>query len=811
MIVRVTRVATGVPGFANETKPLAASNIFISISDLLGDAMLIYRCWFPWGDHRWVVLPLALPAIAGFACMLQSIHFVLSVSPTSPVPPAVVVPLTTAGFALPLCTNVMATALIILRIWQLTGQSAWSSSLNSSRRRADVSSRVTAMFVESGLLYLAAQLVFVVLIAIKHPAQAVLAVIAIQIYGITPKLIVIRGAAGYPTGTVVGIASEMVWTPTLKETFNDPPTAFDSADEKQPKSTAGALWALAVLYVVWKASALVRGRANTLAAIAGPAKENWLTGNFHRIFKDGLRYNLDLFRRYGSVIKVHGMLGVEQLLVYDPLALQHILVKDADAFEETDMFIETNKLLFGDGLISTLGQQHRKQRKLLNPVFSLANLRAVLPRIQPIANELVDRLRSGLPQDGGAVEMDLLPWLRMGTIEYVGRGILGIDFNCLDPAKASDYVNAISTVHHQGAATPPFRTMGSLRELREMARLMDKAARQMFLSKKAEVENAGHDLEGSTTDLMSIMIRANSSTEDSARLSEDELVGQINTFALAGQETTTSALARLLWVLAQEPPAQTRLRSEVREAKITHARASGMNESEWQRVSLPYDVLIGLPYLDAVVRETLRLYPSTNMMYRVATKDATLPLHRPIRSSTGEELSTVYVPKGTNVIISILGANRNTHVWGPDANEWRPERWLAPASESDNAENRAPRDLDFGDESVMSATLGPDASSESKNVRYPGVFGSMMTFLGGSRACLGFKFAEMEIKQILATLISTMHFDLPSAVDEQGERKEVYWRIDGLQVPVVRPPHGDLRTAQAPFDIRLVKDEDFLL
>ncbi|KAJ2989654.1 hypothetical protein NUW54_g8712 [Trametes sanguinea] len=65
--------ATGVPGFANETKPLAASDIFISISDLLGDAVLIYRCWFLWGDHRWIVLPLALPAIAGFgACSHNS-------------------------------------------------------------------------------------------------------------------------------------------------------------------------------------------------------------------------------------------------------------------------------------------------------------------------------------------------------------------------------------------------------------------------------------------------------------------------------------------------------------------------------------------------------------------------------------------------------------------------------------------------------------------------------------------------------------------------------------------------------------------
>ncbi|KAI9065301.1 cytochrome P450 [Trametes sanguinea] len=597
-------------------------------------------------------------------------------------------------------------------------------------------------------------------------------------------------------------------------------------------SFLGAFWALVVLYVVWKASALVQSRATTLTAIVGPAKEHWLTGNFHRIFKDGLEYNLELFRRYGGLIKVHGMLGVEQLLVCDPLALQHILVKDADAFEETDMFIETNKLLFGEGLISTLGEQHRKQRKLLNPVFSLANLRAVLPRIQPIAEELVERLRSGLPPDRSAAEVDLLPWLRMGTIEYVGRGILGIDFNCLDPAKASDYVNAISNVQHvaiRALLLRPFvpwvvRNLSlywrnklvdwspfpALRELREMSRLMDTSARKMFLMKKAEVEHVGDGHEGSTNDLMSIMIRANASTQDKARLTEDELVGQINTFALAGQETTTSALARLLWVLAQDPQAQARVRREVKEAKTTHARASGMNESDWQRVSLPYDVLIGLPYLDAVVRETLRLYPSTNMMYRVATKDATLPLHHPVRSSTGEKLSTVFVPRGTNVIISILGANRNTHVWGPDANEWRPERWLTMTSGPKGGQHVASRDLEFGDESVLSVYPAPGTSPESKQVRYPGVFGSMMTFLGGSRACLGFKFAEMEIKQILSTLISTMHFDLPAAMDAQGARKEVYWRMDGLQVPVVRPPHGDLRTAQAPFDIRPVRDEDFL-
>lgn len=91
----------------------------------------------------------------------------------------------------------------------------------------------------------------------------------------------------------------------------------------------------------------------------------------------------------------------EQLIVSDPRALQHIVVKDQDIYEETDMFILGNKLIFGEGLIATLGEQHRKQRKMLNPVFSLGNMRELLPIIQPIASQLRTVLSSRLSSDGG--------------------------------------------------------------------------------------------------------------------------------------------------------------------------------------------------------------------------------------------------------------------------------------------------------------------------------------------------------------------------------------------------------------------------
>ena len=64
-------------------------------------------------------------------------------------------------------------------------------------------------------------------------------------------------------------------------------------------------------------------------------------------------------------------------------------------------------------------------------------------------------------------------------------------------------------------------------------------------------------------------------------------------------------------------------------------------------------------------------------------------------------------------------------------------------------------------------------------------------------------------EQVLTTLISRIHFALPSTPDKNGHIKEVYWKVNGLQVPVVRPPAGDDVTAQVPLDLRLVESGDF--
>ena len=131
-------------------------------------------------------------------------------------------------------------------------------------------------------------------------------------------------------------------------------------------------------------------------------------------------------------------------------------------------------------------------------------------------------------------------------------------------------------------------------------------------------------------------------------------------------------MSNLFYVLAKRPDIQEKIREEVREAR---ERCGG---------EIDYDTLAALPWVDAVIRETLRVYPPAPMLDRVASQDAVLPLAYPIRSSDGQsEISEIVVKKGTVLFVSIIGANRCKKVWGEDADEWKPERWIEPKSPKD--------------------------------------------------------------------------------------------------------------------------------
>lgn len=100
-----------------------------------------------------------------------------------------------------------------------------------------------------------------------------------------------------------------------------------------------------------------------------------------------------------------------------------------------------------------------------------------------------------------------------------------------------------------------------------------------------------------------------------------------STLLFAGFETTSTTLSRILHVLALDDDLQSRLRSEIRRTKQQYATFQSETEASdrevrWEDVELPYDILMGMPYLDAILRETLRAYPPVTQMGRVSVQQS---------------------------------------------------------------------------------------------------------------------------------------------------------------------------------------------
>ncbi|KAG5725564.1 Cytochrome P450 3A9, partial [Termitomyces sp. T112] len=132
----------------------------------------------------------------------------------------------------------------------------------------------------------------------------------------------------------------------------------------------------AFLALVWALKRFTSKR--DIDNIPGPEPESFFKGNLAQMFNAssiGWEFNSMLSERYGRVVRIWGMFGSKYLEIHDPKALHHILVKDQVVYEETSSFFASNTIMFGQGLLSTQGEQHKKQRKMLNPVFSIAHMR----------------------------------------------------------------------------------------------------------------------------------------------------------------------------------------------------------------------------------------------------------------------------------------------------------------------------------------------------------------------------------------------------------------------------------------------------
>jgi cytochrome P450 len=183
---------------------------------------------------------------------------------------------------------------------------------------------------------------------------------------------------------------------------------------------------------------------------------------------------------------------------------------------------------------------------------------------------------------------------------------------------------------------------------------------------------------------------------------------EIPTFLIAGHETTSAALTWTLFGLSVNLEAQGKLREELLTVNTD---------------SPTVDDLKALKYLDMVIREALRLWSPVSSSKRVAVKDVLLPL---------TDGRIVKLNEGDEVRIPIHPMNTAKDVWGEDAAEFK----YAILSVFQDHDERADCSLLYSPDRWISI---PEAATET-----PGIWGNQMTFMGGSRACIGFQFAIYE-------------------------------------------------------------------
>jgi len=211
------------------------------------------------------------------------------------------------------------------------------------------------------------------------------------------------------------------------------------------------------------------------------------------------------------------------------------------------------------------------------------------------------------------------------------------------------------------------------------------------------------------SDLLSLLTRAYAD----GHISLTETKDHISMFIMAGHETTSQTLSFTLWELARNPVVQDRLREEL---------------APLRNHELSPDEVTKYPYLDAVCKESLRLHPALPYMERVATKDDTIPLAEPINTPRGL-LHHIPIHAGQIIVTPIISIQKRAAVWGADATEWKPERWLA--------ENKH---------------LFPDSKS------LPDGVDNLLAFSQGPRLCIGWRLGIFQYKAILSSLILDFEF-----------------------------------------------------
>ncbi len=323
---------------------------------------------------------------------------------------------------------------------------------------------------------------------------------------------------------------------------------------------------------------------------------------------------------------------IHSFLCNDPELVRLILQERPGDFPKSNRLREGLAPLLGNSVFVTNGAEWRFQRRIIDPAFEGGRLREAYPAILDAAQSAVARLPEG--------EIDIEPQASHAAADAIFRTLFSLP---IEHQVASRVFAAFRA--HQDA-----QPIVNLAALLPLPRWLPRPHSRRTRETAAEIRGLIEDLvaarmaairAGTAPDDLATKIMTTPDPETGRTFTAPEMVDQVAIFFLAGHETSASALAWSLWLLAANPDWQERVAAE-------SIAAPGFSEIGQLRAAR------------AVFREALRLYPPVPMMVREATRP--------------EAFRGRKVPKGAQLILSPWHLQRHERIWdNPD--EFDPARW----------------------------------------------------------------------------------------------------------------------------------------
>lgn len=355
---------------------------------------------------------------------------------------------------------------------------------------------------------------------------------------------------------------------------------------------------------------------------------------FLRFQKDRLAYIADGGRR-SIDIRVMKFGGRQLVHLNHPDLIQDLLITHDWNFTK-GQGLKVSKPILGDGLLTSEGELHRRQRRLAQPAFNHARLSSYARVMVDCAEKASVRWRTGETIDVHAEMMRL-------TLDIVGRTLFSADVTAEHSRVGESLqlaLRAFMGLNSPLAFLVPFIRRRAQKRAARSRRQIDAGLQQVLDEHRRNP--------GAYDDMLSMLMQPGEDA-NTGYMSDKLLLDETLTLFLAGHETTAVALTWAWYLLAQHPEVVEKLHAEL------EAESAGMAEGR-----SPMELIPRLRYTGWVVREVMRLYPPAWVMGRTA--------------ETPYRVAGLEIPAGATVLVSPYATQHDPRFWD-QPESFLPERW----------------------------------------------------------------------------------------------------------------------------------------